>query len=65
MSRHEPTDNPEALGLEQFCVEPGLWRIEGYTVIRNGDYWQIWQFGKHLKNRRTLAAVREWIWENK
>ncbi len=34
-------EHPEALGLEQRCVKPGHWRIEGYTVWR----WEQWRDG--------------------
>jgi hypothetical protein len=30
------TEHSEALGLEQKCVMPGVWRIEGYLVVRYG-----------------------------
>lgn len=72
------TDNPEALGLEQRCVRPGLWVIEGYTVMRvrhgggSGRHGSIvrWQVkGESGRSAgaefRTLGEVREWIKDNR
>jgi hypothetical protein len=61
------TDNPEALGLEQKCVKPGRWLIEGYNVVRRGTsghtWWLISRDGTALANRDTLTEAREWIRE--
>ena len=58
--------------LEQRCVRPGVWLIEGYRVRRIkyvrggsrplGTWWRVTQpDGKLADPRRTLNEVREWI----
>jgi hypothetical protein len=57
--------------LEQRCVEPGHWLIEGYDVKRvkygwpQGWWWRIALPGGVLAEvqRRTLGEIREWIRE--
>lgn len=69
------TDNPEALGLEQRCVRPGQWVIEGYTVTRTIGrgvntgkrlvWWTITEPKGVGVTRNTLDKVREWIRYNR
>lgn len=59
--------------LEQRCVRPGLWRIEGWDVERY--HWQGHGWRWRIKGstdvpapgvqRRTLAEIREWIRERR
>lgn len=66
------TDNPEALGLEQRCLCPGRWLIEGLDVkqckgrraVRWPSEWHIVRPGQGDIILRTLAEVREWIKDN-
>lgn len=66
MSR-ERTDNPEELGLEQSCVRPGEWLIEGYTVRRVQDamnsrnWWWTAEGSGGRKTYHYLDDIREWI----
>jgi hypothetical protein len=55
------TDNPEALGLEQRCVEPGHWRIEGHDVKKGRKCWYVSYFDNYLTKRLTLRECREYI----
>lgn len=69
------TEHAEALGLEQKCVRPGLWHIEGYTVRRMGR--GLWYTYREFTGRRaaaglgtlisttTLREAREWIWDQR
>lgn len=61
-------EHNEALGLEQRCIKPGHWRIEGHDVVRQQDgWWLVYEpgsYGSNWKARRltkTLAAARDWI----
>lgn len=36
-------EHPEALGLEQKCLRPGHWMIEGHNVVRFG--YKTWDKG--------------------
>ena len=60
------TDNPEALSLEQKCIEPGHWLIEGWHVRRKAvskpyrSWWVARSRGEEFQ-RRTLALIREEI----
>ena len=53
------------LDLEQSCVAPGHWRIEGWTVRRTQTGWTVAQFDNEpspaAKRFRTLRDAREWI----
>lgn len=64
------TEHPEALPLEQSCIEPGHWLIEGYDVITvrldggrpgKSERWLIKFRGKRVKAVRTLAEARDYI----
>jgi hypothetical protein len=48
------------MDLEQSCIEPGRWGIEGWTVTRTTDGWTAERFGEQF-DRRTLGEVREEI----
>jgi hypothetical protein len=65
--RFDAPEHPEALGLEQHCVEPGHWRIEGYEVIREYGRWFIRPIGtrQYHDSVRTLAKARDWIREQR
>lgn len=55
-------EHSEALGLEQRCVKPGHWLIEGYDVRREHGNWRVYRFEVHLLDSfRTLKEAREWI----
>ncbi len=73
-------EHSEALSLEQKCLRPGHWVIEGYHVVRYGYRqwhkdcvtWLIYDVGVRPTVRtdaimatKTLAAARDWIRENK
>lgn len=54
--------------LEQSCVRPGHWLIEGRTVTRKRTYgrrgpyfWEITLFEEKPVQRATLAECREYI----
>lgn len=50
--------------LEQKCVHPGYWRIEGYDVEHArliGARWHIRLFGKLQASFGSLRECREWI----
>lgn len=51
--------------LEQSCIRPGHWRIEGYDVhrVRDGGetYWEIRRFGQHVETAVSLGDARAWI----
>lgn len=59
--------------LEQRCIEPGHWLIEGYDVIKTNSQvtrgfvpnWAISLFGEHRANVRTLSDARDWIREKR
>jgi len=55
-------------GLEQRCVKPGHWMVEGCDVIRirhNGEIaWRVVYFGIIEYTGRTLLECREWICDN-
>ena len=60
------TEHAEALPLEQSCIHPGLWLIEGYRVERiriSGQRvrWNVGEIGRPVANVATLAAARELI----
>lgn len=62
------TDDPEMLPLEQRCIDPGHWLIEGHDVKRvriDGQRvrWNISFIGEPVGNTRTLAKARELIRE--
>lgn len=67
------TDNPEALGLEQRCVRPGHWIIEGYDVragylgrSRRINHWYIVDPPEGAPpSFLYLSDVREWIKDNR
>jgi hypothetical protein len=70
------TEHPEALGLEQRCIRPGEWMIEGYRVERVGYRswhkncidWLIFAVGDDsnpVHMTKTLARAREWIREQR
>jgi hypothetical protein len=55
-------EHAEALGLEQRCVEPGHWLIEGYDCYReNSRTWRIWFDGSAAAICGSLRECREWI----
>jgi hypothetical protein len=58
-----PSDSGPELGLEQNCIEPGHWLIEGYDVQRVGrNGWNTYRFGpERVHWTRTLQQAREWI----
>lgn len=64
------TDNPEALPLEQKCIKPGLWLIEGHEVERYpagtlGRWWRIKDVPPGPgRDHRTLTQARDWIREH-
>ncbi|SKY02323.1 Uncharacterised protein [Mycobacteroides abscessus subsp. massiliense] len=53
--------------LEQKCIEPGHWLIEGYDVWREDAWaysdtvWHIEQFGKRVATCISLADARDSI----
>jgi len=47
--------------LEQKCVEPGHWRIEGWTVRKTARGWAVSGFDHPGVTVSTLRAAREWI----
>lgn len=55
--------------LEQRCIRPGLWLIEGYSVQRSRKVWLVWSGpeGERPPTERplhaavTLSECREWI----
>lgn len=62
--------HPEMLGLEQKCVKPGQWLIEGYDVrrVRGGGWkrrswisWVIEYRGRFVDSVNTLADARDYI----
>lgn len=56
------SEHNEALGVEQRCVHPGRWLIEGYdTIKRPTGEWAIFHFDKWMGDVDTLAEAREWI----
>lgn len=63
------TENPEALPLEQKCLYPGRWLIEGYDVKRRTgrravkwpSEWHIVRPGQPDIIRRTLGEIRDLI----
>jgi hypothetical protein len=58
------SEHHEALGLEQSCVRPGHWLIEGYDVTREHPVlgtWVVSRFGQPVAFRRTLDGARIWI----
>lgn len=62
------TEHAEALPLEQSCVRPGLWLIEGYRVERvrisgQRTRWSIGEISRPVGNVPSLAAARELIRE--
>lgn len=59
-------DNPETLPLEQRCIRPGLWLIEGHDVERvkadgQRERWNITFCGKPVGNAGTLGEARALI----
>ena len=53
------------MDLEQQCVRPGKWLIEGWVVIRHAPphqrmYWHAQAFGIAF-TKSTLAAIRDEI----
>lgn len=59
-------DSGPVVGLEQACVRPGHWLIEGYDVMRMTHNsprrrWEIMRFGKWVHEVPTLAEARDWI----
>lgn len=51
--------------LEQRCVKPGHWVIEGYTVKRHGTRWRILAPVSYRVYAHTLAEARDWIREHR
>ena len=54
--------------LEQKCVRPGYWRIEGYDVVRIARpdcklraAWEIRHLGARQAEYLTLTECRGWI----
>jgi hypothetical protein len=48
--------------LEQRCIRPGLWGIEGREVERMpGGYCRVVYFGEVVHTTRTLREARELI----
>jgi hypothetical protein len=53
--------------LEERCIRPGLWGIEGYYVVRVAtERWAIRNQtdgvdGKNVTTKRTLTGCRHWI----
>jgi hypothetical protein len=64
-----PAEHAEALGLEQACIEPGHWVIEGRDVSRrtrgaakgHKQCWEIRFFNEPVVAFNTLGEVRNWI----
>jgi hypothetical protein len=62
--RRRGSDSGPVMGLEQRCVEPGYWRIEGYDVYRVTQFlWRIVYFKEEVALCGTLRECREWIRE--
>jgi hypothetical protein len=53
------------MNLEQKCVRPGNWWIEGYNVRRHHRRtyipWKIYHFEEKVHEAQTLADARVWI----
>lgn len=49
------------MDLEQRCVRPGLWEIEGCTVERIGRTWRTTTADGNVHVTRTWRDAREWI----
>lgn len=57
-----PSDSGPVVGLEQSCIKPGHWLIEGYDVYRwKTGGWRAYHFGRKVGWFRTLREAREWI----
>jgi hypothetical protein len=65
MREHGPV-----MPLEQACLYPGRWNIEGYKVIRRtgrsarkwpSEWWITFSAGDEPVIVRTLPEVRDWI----
>lgn len=53
--------NPYA-SIEQKCIEPGLWHIDGHVVRRHSSgWWSVTLFGRVLHKARRLSECRQWI----
>jgi len=60
------SDSGPVLGLEQRCIRPGRWLIEGYTVVRHGTasrplHWTVYDGPSMAARVDKLATAREWI----
>jgi hypothetical protein len=59
----------ETTRLEQKCIKPGHWRIEGFDVIReDASYWSetVWHIeecGERIATCVSLADARASIWD--
>lgn len=66
--RQEPGSLDVPVGLEQRCVRPGEWIIEGYTVrqikiLGAGTKWFSYPpGGGQRRPHRTLEGARRYIW---
>jgi len=65
-------EHAEALGLEQKCLKPGYWVIEGHIVWRltwkrGGTYWYILSIDatRVVYVTKTLEQARDWIRMNR
>lgn len=48
--------------LEQVCIAPGHWHIEGRDVRRTPHGWTVTRFADEPNTTvRTLREAREWI----
>lgn len=57
-----PAELSGVAGLEQRCLAPGCWRIEGWAVSRGAGGWTLrWFTDEPVVVVRTLREAREWI----